>query len=252
MNIVNKLISLVKSKFETRYVSAFEQDKLDNLSKKLNLRFNDPLLYAKALTHRSYLEKPTALNKSNERLEYLGDAVLGLIVADTLFSNFSDKDEGFLTKSRSHIVDKNALFESAIKLGLNKYLLYDERFIKNSEEGIKTILADSLEALIGAIYLDQGISHAKKFVDKWIIEPNLESGKYQVDNNYKGQLLEYTHSQKLSSPNYILVSSKGPDHKKEFIIEVHIDNKPFGQGKGKNKKSAEQEAAKTTLLNFTK
>jgi len=252
MNILNKIFRLLARKSEDTIISAFEHEKLNELSKKINIQFNNKMLYAKALTHRSYLDKPTELNKSNERLEFLGDAVLGLIVAETLFSKFENENEGFLTKSRSHIVDKNALYDSALKLGLNNFILFDERFIKNSEEGIKTILSDCLEALIGAIYLDLGIDEVKKFILTWIASPNLESGKYQIDNNYKGQLLEYTHSEKLSPPNYVLTNTFGPDHKKEFLVKVLIDSKLFGEGVGKNKKSAEQKAAKSALLKLIK
>ena len=252
MKLFENLFGAFRKKRGIANVSEYETSKLNNLSTKLNLRFNNPVLFAKALTHRSYLERTTELNKSNERLEYLGDAVLGMVVAKILFEKFRDEDEGFLTKTRSHIVDKNALFKSAESLKLKKYILYDKRFIKDSEEGIKTILSDCLEALIGAIYLDQGINEAQKFIVKWITHPNLESGYYQVDNNFKGQLLEYTHSKKLSPPEYIVVSSEGPDHDKEFVIEVHIDHKIHGTGKGRNKKSAEQEAAEVTLSDFTK
>ncbi len=248
MKLFENLFSTFRKKRNIVNVSEFETNKLNKLSAKLNLHFNDPILFAKALTHRSYLEINTELNKSNERLEFLGDAVLGMIAAKILFTKFKDEDEGFLTKTRSHIVDKNALYDSAERLKLKKYLLYDKRFIKDSEVGIKTILADCLEALIGAIYIDQGIDEAEKFIVKWIAKPNLESGNYQIDNNYKGQLLEYTHLMKLSSPEYIIKSADGPDHDKEFIIEVHIDKIVYGTGKGRNKKGAEQEAAKNTLL----
>ncbi|MCF6270684.1 MAG: ribonuclease III [Melioribacteraceae bacterium] len=250
MKLFANLFTAFKKNRKIENVSEYETNKLNILSKKLKLQFNNPILFAKALTHRSYLERTTELNKSNERLEFLGDAVLGMIVAEILFTKFKDEDEGFLTKTRSHIVDRNALYDSAERLQLKKYLLYDSRFIKDSEVGIKTILADCLEALIGAIYLDQGIDAAEKFIIKWLVKPNLESGNYQVDNNFKGQLLEYTHSIKLSSPEYVIVSSKGPDHNKEFIIEVHIDKITHGIGRGRNKKGAEQEAAKNTLLEF--
>lgn len=250
MKVLENLFSVFRKKRKIENISDYEISKLDKLSTKLNLQFNNPILFAKALTHRSYLERTTELNKSNERLEFLGDAVLGMVVADILFTKFQDEDEGFLTKTRSHIVDRNALYESAERLKLKKYLLYDKRFIRSSEEGIKTILSDCLEALIGAIYLDQGIDEAERFIVKWIAQPNLDSGNYQVDNNFKGQLLEFTHSKKLSPPEYIVVSSEGPDHKKEFIVEVQIDNIAHGAGKGRNKKSAEQEAAKQTLSDF--
>ena len=252
MKLFENIFSVFRRNRTIENVSEYEKSKLNILSDKLDLKFNNPILFAKALTHRSYLERTTQLNKSNERLEFLGDAVLGMVVAEILFKKFQNEDEGFLTKTRSHIVDKNALFKSAERLKLKKYLLYDKRFIRDSEVGIKTILSDCLEALIGAVFLDQGIIEAEKFVVKWIVQPNLESGYYQVDNNFKGQLLEYTHSQKLSPPEYIVMSSEGPDHDKEFIIEVHIDRISHGTGQGRNKKSAEQEAAKQTLLNFRK
>jgi len=252
MKLFEKLFISFRKNRKIENVSEYETDKLNKLAAKLNLQFNNPILFAKALTHRSYLERTTELSKSNERLEFLGDAVLGMVVAEILFTKFQDKDEGFLTKTRSHIVDRNALYESAERLNLKKYLLYDKRFIRSSEEGIKTILADCLEALIGAIYIDQGIDKAEKFTIKWIVKPNMDSGNYQVDNNFKGQLLEYTHSKKLAPPEYVIVSSEGPDHDKEFIVEVHINNSIHGTGKGRNKKSAEQEAAKHTLWNFTK
>mgnify|MGYP000297747015 CR=1 FL=1 len=252
MELLGKLFNVFNKKSSLEYISDFELNKITKLSQRVNLKFNNPHLYAKALTHRSYLEKTTELSKSNERLEFLGDAILGAIVAETLFIKFPEEAEGFLTKTRSHIVYKNALYEAALRLGLKDYLLYDKRFIKDTEEGIKSILSDCLEALIGAIYLDKKLEVTKKFVLKWIIDPNIVSGKYQIDKNFKGQLLEYTHSKKLSFPNYVIVSSNGPDHKKEFIVEVEIDGKTFGKGMGKNKKSAEQEAAKNTLNQLRK
>lgn len=247
MGFFRKLSGFFSKNNTSEIISDYELNRIILLSKKLKLKINSPYLFAKALTHRSYLEKQTKLSKSNERLEFLGDAILGAIVAESLFIKFPNEAEGFLTKTRSHIVDKNALYEAALRIELVEYLLYDNRFIKDTEEGIKTILSDCLEALIGAIYLDKGLKFAKKFVNKWIIEPNLISGKYQVDNNYKGQLLEYVHSQKLLPPEYKIVSSNGPDHKKEFVVEVQINNQTFGKGIGKNKKSAEQEAARNTL-----
>jgi len=247
MTLFKKILNILGKNRKIESISDYETDKLNKLSSKIHLTFSNSNLFAKALTHRSYLEKRTELRKSNERLEFLGDAVLGLVVAEILFNKFKEEDEGFLTKTRSHIVDKNALYDAAQRLKLKRYVLYDKRFIRNSEEGIKTILADCMEALIGAIYLDQGLETAKKFIVKWIANPNLESGNYQVDNNFKGQLLEYTHSQKLSPPEYILVSSNGPDHNKEFIVEVKIGESRYGSGKGRNKKGAEQEAAKSTL-----
>jgi ribonuclease-3 len=247
MQLFKNLFSKIRKDQKIENISDYEFGKINKLCEKLKIQPKDPHVFAKALTHRSYLERKTELQKSNERLEFLGDAVLGAIVADKLFQKFPNEDEGFLTKTRSHIVDKTALFESAERLELKQFLLYDKRFIKDSEAGIKTVLSDCMEALIGAIYLDQGIDRVEKFVFKWVINPNLESGKYQIDNNYKGQLLEYTHATKLKAPEYVLVSSDGPDHAKEFAVEVKIGTTTYSQGKGRNKKGAEQQAAKLAL-----
>lgn len=222
-------------------------EKLGLLEERISIKFGKTEYYIKALTHRSFLELSPELKKSNERLEFLGDAVLGLVVAETLFKEFPNKHEGYLTKYRSHLVDKEALFQSAKKINLIDYVLYDKRYVKGSEQGEKTIVADCLEALIGAIYLDQGLETAGEFIGRWIIAPKLKSGDVKVDRNFKGRFLEYTHSQKLDSPRYKVVSEEGPDHNKKFIVEVIVGNESFGRGEGKNKKSAEQEAAKAAL-----
>lgn len=250
MKVFFNLFKKLNRNSKSTSISNCEPEKLKELSKKLKLNFDNPQLFVKALTHRSYLESSPLLEKSNERLEFLGDAALGLVVAETLFKKFKEEDEGFLTKTRSHLVYKNELFNAANRFGLLDFILYDKRFIKNSEEGLKTILADCVEALIGAIYLDSGIEEVKKFVMKWIIEPNIESGRYQIDNNFKGQLLEFTHQEKLTPPDYIIVHSEGPDHDKIFQVEVIIDGKSCGLGKGRSKKTAEQIAAKNALVNF--
>ncbi len=249
MNVLN-LFKKLKLNLNYSSVSNCESEKLKELSKKLKLNFDNPQLFVKALTHRSYLESSPLLEKSNERLEFLGDAALGLVVAEILFKKFKEEDEGFLTKTRSHLVYKNELFNAANRFGLLEFILYDKRFIKNSEEGLKTILADSVEALIGAIYLDSGIEEVKKFVMRWIIKPNIESGRYQIDNNFKGQLLEYTHLEKLTPPDYVIVHSEGPDHAKIFQVEVIVNGQSCGLGKGRSKKTAEQIAAKNALINL--
>ncbi|MBN1302032.1 MAG: ribonuclease III [Melioribacteraceae bacterium] len=245
-----KIIRWLKKPFRkisTDDINSHEAARLSLLEEKVGFNFGRTELYRKALTHRSFLEINPDLEKSNERLEFLGDAVLGLVAAETLFLKYPSKNEGYLTKYRSQLVDKESLYKSAQRLNLIDFVLYDKRYVKGSEEGKKTIVADCLEALIGAIYLDVGLHSATEFVHKWIIDPNLKSGDLRVDKNFKGQLLEYTHSQKLESPKYKVVSENGPDHDKNFQIEVLIGDQSFGLGEGKNKKSAEQEAARIAL-----
>lgn len=250
MNNVLTLFKKLKRNSSNNSAQSDHSGNLDKLSDLLDISIHNTQLFVKALTHRSHLENSPELEKSNERLEFLGDAALGLVVAEILFEKFPDEDEGFLTKTRSHLVYKNELYNAAKRMGLIDFILYDKRFIKNSEEGIKTISADCIEALIGAIYLDSGIEEARKIIIKWIIEPNIKSGNYQIDKNYKGQLLEYTHQMKWSSPDYVLIDSAGPDHDKIFKIKVMINDRNLGEGEGRNKKSAEQNAAKNALSNL--
>ncbi len=223
------------------------ESKLSKLENLLEFRINKRDYFIKALTHRSYLEIEPTINKSNERLEFLGDSVLGLIVAEYLFQKFSDEDEGFLTKSRSHLVDKNALAQAAERMELSSIILFNQKFVNGSSIGMKSILADAVEALISAIYIDKGLETAKTFVEKWIIIPALSSGSIEVDRNFKGQLLELTHSLRIEQPVYELVNEEGPEHDKLFTVNVIIGNEIYGEGKGKSKKAAEQKAAQKAL-----
>ncbi len=221
--------------------------RLAEIEKLIGYKISNPDYYVKAITHRSYLEIDPALIKSNERLEFLGDAVLGLIVAETLFTKFRDKGEGYLTKVRSQIVKRETLAEISDKLNLKEVILYDTRFIKTYRNGLNSISSDAIEALIGAIYLDAGLDEATKFIKKHIINPIMSSGDYKVDTNYKGQLLEHTHANDLESPIYKIVDETGPGHDKVFTAEVKVGTEICEIGKGKNKKSAEQDAAEKAL-----
>ena len=168
-------------------------------------------------------------------------------MAESLFKKFPDKDEGFLTKYRSHLVNRHALVNAAKRIDLINFVLYDKRYVRGSKAGQKTIVADCFEALIGAIYLDHGLEMARQFILRNILDPNYSSGQFAIDKNYKGQLLEFTHLHKLSPPNYQITNEDGPDHDKKFSIDVVIGGRSYGRGTGSNKKSAEQEAAKMAL-----
>ncbi len=237
-----------KEKFSSLKISKNFQKRISALNKLLGYNVNDPNFYLEALTHRSYLERSDTLKTSNERLEFLGDAVLGLITAEYLFENYSSKGEGFLTKSRSQLVDRTALIEAATKMKLEELIFFDDRFINHSHEGLNTIKANSLEALIGAVYMDKDLEEAENFILKRIIEPMIENGKFQQDKNFKGKLLEYTHTNKLIPPKYKIISEEGPHHKKLFSVEVFVDNESYGIGKGKSKKIAEQNASESALI----
>jgi ribonuclease-3 len=249
-----KLIHRIKNHFHSG--EKFLEDKklrktfsnnLIALQTDLGIKIRNHGYYIKALTHRSFLELHPELIKSNERLEFLGDSILNMIVGKYLFEYFLDESEGFLTKTRASLVNRESLYTVGEEINLQKYLLYNEKYLRGSFDGLQTILADGIEALIGAIFLDRGLLDAEKFVIKFIINPSKENDSFLIDTNYKGQLLEIAHAQKLPLPRYTLIKEVGPDHKKEFTIEVFLGSDSMGVGLGKSKKSAEQEASRIAL-----
>lgn len=232
-------------------ISQFDSKQKRRILKKIESLLNIPpkneIYYIKAFTHRSYLEKIKENIKSNERLEFLGDSILGKIVADYLFKNYPYKKEGFLTKARSHLVNKHSLENIGFNLNLHEYLFINNRYLANDKKSLANVVADCLEAVIGAIYMDLGEEVATKFVTKYIIEPQVKSGRINYDKNYKGQLLEYAHANNMEQPVYKILEQTGPQHDKIYLIEVSLNETINGVGKGPNKKIAEQKAAKNAL-----
>ena len=249
--LLNWLFTKLKQKEEeksSQYISSiFTSEKFKKLEKLIGSPINNSSYYIQALMHRSYLEQNEEYDVSNERLEFLGDSVLSLIVAEYLFDAFPDKDEGFLTKVRAKIVNRLALAEAAEKINLVEFLLVSKNISNSFANGSKTILSDALEALIGAVYLDNGLDSAKIFIQKILIQPNLKEGLYLIDENYKSQLLEFAQANKMESPTYNVIKEEGPQHNRIFTVKVSIGNRDYGFGKGKNKKSAEQKAAREAL-----
>ncbi|MCX6149949.1 MAG: ribonuclease III [Ignavibacteriales bacterium] len=248
LNLLKKIISSKKFKF-SEYPENFSDillEKLSLLEKLLGYKIKDPTFYIKALTHRSYNEFTDFNLRSNERLEYLGDSVLSLLIAEYLFKKFPKEDEGFLTKTRSKLVNRNALAKAAERINLLDYMLVSNSFLSISN-GVATIVSNAIEALIGAIYIDAGIDAARKFIELVIIKPGTEDNGIMEDKNFKSQLLEYTQANRLENPYYKIVKEDGPNHAKVFTVEVYVDNNCLGSGTGKNKKEAEQNAAKLAL-----
>ena len=232
----------------SQYLSEiFTPEKFKKLEAITGSPINSSSFYIQALMHRSYLEQNEEYDISNERLEFLGDSVLSLIVAEYLFDAFPEKDEGFLTKVRAKIVNRIALAEAAEKINLVDFILVSKNISNTFANGSKTILSDALEALIGAVYLDNGLDSAKNFIRKILIQPNLKEGLYLIDENYKSQLLEFAQANKLENPSYVVIKEEGPQHNRIFTVKVLIGGKDYGYGKGKNKKSAEQKAAQAAL-----
>jgi ribonuclease-3 len=168
-------------------------------------------------------------------------------VAEYLYSIFPNKDEGFLTKIRAKLVNRIALADASERIELSKYLLVSKNLSNTFTNGSRTVLCDALEALIGAIYLDNGLSAAKEFVAKVLIEPNAKEGEYLIDENYKSQLLEFAQASRMENPVYTVIKEEGPQHNRLFTINVSINNVDYGVGTGRNKKSAEQKAAQAAM-----
>ncbi|HTK80742.1 MAG TPA: ribonuclease III [Bacteroidota bacterium] len=205
-------------------------------------------MFSEALAHRSYLQISNNESVlSNERLEFLGDAVLNLVIAEFLFQTRTDAHEGDLTKIRSRLVNRKALSVYARDMQLGNFILMSPSTAQMEGKGMDTILADAFEAIIGAIYLDGGFLAAKRFIERHV-STALQKGVVRIeDENFKSQLLERTQSQGLGTPRYMTVSQDGPDHDRTFTIEVIVGNVAYGKGVGKNKKDAEQAAAEQTL-----
>jgi ribonuclease-3 len=236
-----------------------EVDEIDEAISSLNFReFQEQINYEiinknyfiNALTHRSFL-KTKNINgqkiKSNERLEYLGDAILDSIVAEYLYKNFPDSEEGDLTKYRSILVNQKFLAERAKEVFLHKYLLAAPAALKSIDEGYDTILSDAYEAVIGAIFLDRNYDAAKDFLNNQIFKKLDVQWLNQFDENYKSKLLEYAQANTDFIPEYKVTKAEGPEHNKLFTVEVSINNLALGIGKGRTKKQAEQEAASNAL-----
>ena len=219
--------------------------KLEKLQQSVGYKFKDERLLQRALTHTSYAnECNEGHNKSNERLEFLGDSVLGIITAEHFYLNFKDLPEGELTKLRAATVCENSLSSFARLLGLGEYLLLGKGEMCTGGSDRPSILADAFEALIAAIYLDGGIEEAKKFVLKYVDKAVEEHRGFK---DYKTVLQEVIQKNPGEVIEYVLVKESGPDHNKRFEVEVHLNSNVIGKGVGTSKKKAEQLAAKEAL-----
>jgi len=228
-------------------LKSFPPEKFKTLEKIIGTNVDNKKFYVEALIHRSFLEENNQFNFSNERLEFLGDSVLNLVIGEFLFSKFPDEEEGFLTKVRAKMVNRNALSFTAEQLKLGELLILSNNVPKSVAQSSKSMLSDALEALIGALYLDKGLEACKKFIEHNILEPSLKRRDHLIDENYKSQLLEYAQANKLDIPIYQIISEEGPHHDKIFTAEVIMEGKVLGEGKGKSKKEAEQNAAQVAL-----
>jgi ribonuclease III len=218
---------------------------LESLEKVIDYRFNDRGLLQTALSHRSSL-KDTGL-ESNERLEFLGDAILGLIVSAFLYRKYSDLTEGELTRMKAMLVNETVLARASLSFGLGNYIYLSTEEKKAGGDSRPSITADAFEALLGAVYLDGGYDHARRMVRKYILKNYQEILGDKKLLNYKGELLEHMQAQGGAMPHYHVEDQIGPDHDKIFVVGVYVDNQLLGEGRGKSKKEAEQKAAREAM-----
>lgn len=218
---------------------------IKELQQKIDYNFKDEKLLLRALSHSSYVnENMNTVKESNERLEFLGDSVLGFITAENFFLHYTKFPEGELTKLRATMVCEKSLAGFASEIDLGKYLMLGKGEIVTGGRNRPSIQADAFEALIAAIYLDGGMEAAKSFVLKYIDEA---IKRHQSIKDYKTMLQEVVQKNPGEIIEYVLVGESGPDHDKRFEVEVHLNSNVIGKGMGRSKKRAEQEAAKEAL-----
>lgn len=223
-------------------------DNWERFEKKINYEFRDKLLLKTALTHSSYVKEHGRSVRSNERLEFLGDAFFDAIIGEKLFKIFPDKEEGFLSRTRATLVCEKSLSDKAKKLNVGEYILLGKGEEHSGGRHRESILADAMEAVIGAVYLDGGFEAAKEMVIglfKDVIE-DTRHGKYVI-TDYKTVLQEELQSRKITDIRYALLGENGPDHDKTFEVELLVNGIRGTRGKGKSKKQAEQNAARAML-----
>ena len=218
------------------------------LPRTLGISFNDPSLLEQALVHSSYInENPGFAPASNERLEFLGDAVLDVIIAEKLYQDFPHFTEGEMTKLRAALVRRDTLARMARTIGLGDYLHLGKGEEVSGGRRKPANLAGALEAVIAAIFLDQGSAIASDFVLRLLNEELQKVVNEGAGVDYKSQLQELIQAKEQQTPNYRVVEAMGPDHDKRFTVEVRLGDTVLGRGSGKSKKMAETEAARSAL-----
>jgi len=216
--------------------------KYTELEETLSYNFTNKELIVEALTHKSY-KKPY----NNERLEFLGDAVLDLIVGEFLYEKFPDSDEGILSKIRASLVNESGFTLLAKRLNLGEYIYLSIAEENNNGRNKSSLLSNAFEAVIGAIYLEAGLDVVKRISINLLNEVHQKIDLETLSQDYKTALQELTQSTHGVTPTYQLVNAYGPDHNKEFEIAIILDNKSIASAKGKSKKEAQQRAAKKAL-----
>jgi ribonuclease III len=234
----------VKSLVEKLRSTGFDFVQFENA---LQYRPRKWTLFLQALIHRSYLQLLDERWESNERLEFLGDAILSFVVAEHLFRTYPDMEEGSLTKLRSRLVNRKILAQRSKDLHLSDFLLLSTSAAQSVDSGSESIIADAFESIVGALYLDGGFGAAKRFIYASLLKNPKVFNSAMMDDNYKSALLEYAQARSLGIPRYSVIQEEGPEHDRRFTIEVSIGTQSWGTGSGRSKKEAEQVAAANAL-----
>ncbi|HTE84096.1 MAG TPA: ribonuclease III [Dehalococcoidia bacterium] len=225
-------------------------DELQYLQTVLGIAFQDPDLLQQALVHRSYLNESAdlPLSASNERLEFLGDAVVGMLIADELYRRFPDSPEGRLTEMRAHLVRGATLARIGERLQLGRHLVLGRGEEQTGGRGRAPNLGRALEAIVGAVYLDAGIVSTRELVARLFEAElsDLENGGLRLDA--KSSLQQFAQAALRATPEYVTVATEGPEHAREFVVEVHVGSTVAGVGRGRRKRQAQQEAAGNALI----
>jgi len=215
--------------------------------KRLGYTFKQPELMELALTHPSVSHERNEKLENNQRLEFLGDAVLQLIISTELYKRFSNRDEGSLSKARARLVNREALAERATEIQLGEEIMLSRGEDRNGGRNRPSALADAFEAVVGAIYLDGGFTKVKKFIHTQFADQfdGADSGRYK--GNPKGELQEILQGKSATAPEYRLLEMEGPDHDRSFVCAVRHSGRELGRGSGKSKKTAEINAAASAI-----
>lgn len=222
-----------------------------NLLELLNLEFNNPKLLEQAFLHRSYLNEVKANLQSNERLEFLGDSVLSLVISYHLYNLRTSDTEGDLTNLRAHIVKTKSLYQAAKNLNLGTYLSLSRGEELSGGRNNPQLLANTYEALIGSLFVDQGLEAAQKVIDQTLLPFFEKELKLGPPKDAKSSLQEAVQQKLKESPHYKILETKGPDHAKSFIVAVYVKGIEKGRGSGNSKQDAEEQAAIQALQNLS-
>lgn len=225
-------------------------NELAEFQKIINVEFKKLYILDMALTHSSYTNEHPSISYYNERLEFLGDSVLSLIVSEYIYNRFENKKEGKLSRIRASVVCESSLADIARKIMINKYIQIGKGEEFTGGRNKDSLLADAFEAVIAAIYLDAGYDTAKNFVLNYLEDKIDVVSNNEIFNDYKSKLQEHLQKNKEYLIKYNIINELGPQHDKVFEVEVQVNGKQIGKGKGKSKKEAEQRAAKQALINL--